>query len=138
MPSTREKLILPDCCWNLGEFGPFFQSFSYSTDFLNVRVDPTFACEGPSQTEGKKVTPLQLAVERDSQNERGEMLSLLAEFSEMPNDIKLFRLSKLMNKVEKSKERREEFKKILSSLPVELVRILASIGISYFSSGEQH
>ena len=33
MPSTREKLILPDCCWNLGEFGPFFQSFSYSTDF---------------------------------------------------------------------------------------------------------
>ena len=81
---------------------------------------------------------MQLAVECDSKNERGEMLSLLAEFTEMPNDIKLFRLSKLMNKAEKSKERREEFKKILSSMPVELVRLFAKIGMSYFWSGEQH
>ena len=81
---------------------------------------------------------MQLAVECDSQNERGEMLSLLAEFTEMPNDIKLFRLSKLMNKAEKSKERREEFKKILSSLPVELVRLFAKIGMSHFWSGERH
>ena len=81
---------------------------------------------------------MQLAVERDAQNERGEMLSLLAEFTEMPNDIKLFRLSKLMNKVEQKSKEREEFKKILSSLPVDLVRLLASIGISYFSPGEQH
>ena len=81
---------------------------------------------------------MQLAVECDSQNERGEMLSLLAEFTEMPNDIKLFRLSKLMNKVEQKSKEREEFKKILSSLPVELVRLFAKIGMSFFSSGEQH
>ena len=123
---------------SLGRFSSLSHILQIFAFLLNVRVDPTFACEGPSQTEGKKVTPMQLAVECDSQNERGEMLSLLAEFTEMPNDIKLFRLSKLMNKAEKSKERREEFKKILSSLPVELVRLLASIGISYFSPGEQH
>ena len=117
---------------SLGRFSSLSHILQIFALLLNVRVDPTFACEGPSQTEGKKVTPMQLAVECDSQ------LSLLAEFTEMPNDIKLFRLSKLMNKAEKSKERREEFKKILSSLPVELVRLLASIGISYFSPGEQH
>ena len=75
---------------------------------------------------------MELAVECEAQNERGEMLSLLAEFTEMPNDIKLFRLSKLMNKVEKSKERREEFKKILSSLPVELVRLLLRLACISF------
>ena len=82
---------------------------------------------------------MELAVECDSQNdEKGEMLSLLAEFTEMPNDIKLFRLSKLMNKVDQKSKEREEFKKILSSLPVELVRLFAKIGMSFFLSGEQH
>ena len=82
---------------------------------------------------------MELAVECDSQNdEKGEMLSLLAEFTEMPDNIKLFRLSKLMNKVDQKSKEREEFKKILSSLPVELVRLLAKIGISNFLSGEQH
>ena len=123
---------------SLGRFSSLSHILQIFAFLLNVRVDPTFACEGPSQTEGKKVTPMQLAVECDSKNERGEMLSLLAEFTEMPDNIKLFRLSKLMNKVEQKSKEREEFKKILSSMPVELVRLFAKIGMSYFWSGEQH
>ena len=62
---------------------------------------------------------------------RGEMLALLAEFTEMPDEIKLYYLSKLMHKDQNKAKEREEFKKILSSLPAELVSLLASIGMSY-------
>ena len=81
---------------------------------------------------------MEVAVEWDSTYERGEMLALLSKFTEMPDHIKLFHLSKLMNKGQLIKAKdREEFKKILSSLPVELVN-LTSIGMSYFLSGEHH
>ena len=62
---------------------------------------------------------------------RGEMLALLAEFTEMPDEIKLYYLSKLMHKDQNKAKEREEFKKILSSLPAELVSLLASIGMCY-------
>ena len=70
---------------------------------------------------------LQLLV--DAENPNDEMLCLLAEFTEMPHHIKLVYLSKLMYKCEcwghvhdKAKAR-EDFRKILSSLPVELVSL---------------
>ena len=69
---------------------------------------------------------------------RGEMLALLAEFTEMPDEIKLYYLSKLMHKDQNKAKEREEFKKILSSLPAELVSLLASIGMSYLFLGEHH
>ena len=54
----------------------------------------------------------------------GEMIALLAQFTEMPDDIKLFQLSKLMHKSQQKTKDTEEFKKILSSLSVELVSVL--------------
>ena len=54
----------------------------------------------------------------------GEMLALLAQFTEMPDDIKLFQLSKMMHTSQQKTKEMEEFKKILSSLPVELVSAL--------------
>jgi len=90
---------------------------------MDVRVDPTYSCEGASQTEGKKLTPMEVAVEWDPSFDegRGELLALLAEFTEMPDQIKLYYLSKLMHKEQNKAKEREEFKKILSSLSVELV-----------------
>ena len=74
--------------------------------------------------EDKTVTPMDIAAER----EREEMISLLAEFTEMPDHVKLIYLSKLMYKGEDKAKEREEFKNILGSLPVELVS-LQSIAI---------
>ena len=78
---------------------------------------------------------VQLLVDADNAND--EMLRLLAEFTEMPDHIKLVYLSKLMYKGEcwgyshdKAKAR-EDFQKILSTLPVELVS-LQSINMTYF------
>ena len=70
---------------------------------------------------------LQLLVDADNAND--EMLCLLAEFTEMPDHIKLVYLSKLMYKgecwgyVQDKAKAREDFRKILSSLPVELVSL---------------
>ena len=69
--------------------------------------------------EGKPSTPMDIAVE----NENEEMLRLLADFTEMPDHIKLCHLSKLMNRGQQKAKEKEEFKKILSSLSVELVRL---------------
>ena len=69
--------------------------------------------------EGNTVTPMDIAVEREQE----EMISLLAEFTEMPDHVKLFYLSKLMYKGEDKAKEREEFKSILSSLSVELVSL---------------
>jgi len=78
-------------------------------------VDPTAVCEG------KTASPMEIALEKENE----EMLCLLAKFTEMPDLCKLFYLSKLMHKGrdnlgEKAKAR-EDFQKILSSLPVQLV-----------------
>ena len=65
-----------------------------------------------------------------AENENEEMLRLLADFTEMPDHIKLYHLSKLMYRANWRKVRgepeakeKEEFKKILSSLSVELVSL---------------
>ena len=57
------------------------------------------------------------------EEERVEIFSLLAEFTEIPGPIKLFLLSKLMYKGENEAKEKEEFKKLLSSLSVELVSL---------------
>ena len=57
------------------------------------------------------------------EEERVEIFSLLAEFTEIPDPIKLFLLSKLMYKGENQAKEREEFKNLLSSLSVELVSL---------------
>ena len=72
--------------------------------------------------EDNTATLMDIAVERESE----EMISLLAEFTEMPDPVKLFYLSKLMYKGEN--KAKEKFKNILSSLSVELVS-LPSIAI---------
>ena len=74
--------------------------------------------------EDNTATLMDIAVERESE----EMISLLAEFTEMPDPVKLFYLSKLMYKGENKAKEREKFKNILSSLSVELVS-LRSIAI---------
>ena len=56
-----------------------------------------------------------------SYTEGEEIFNLLAEFTEMPDPIKLFLLSMLMYKGENKDKEREEFKNLLSSLTVELV-----------------
>ena len=57
------------------------------------------------------------------EEERVEIFSLLAEFTELPGPIMLFLLSKLMLKGENEAKEMEEFKNLLSSLSVELVSL---------------
>ena len=90
-----------------------------------IRVDPTAVCEGNT------VTPMDIAAQSipsHPSKEREEMISLLAEFTEMSDPVKLFYLSKLMYKGENKAKEKEKFKNILSSLSVELVS-LPSIAI---------
>ena len=49
------------------------------------------------------------------------MVAILAEFTEVPDDVKLEGLSKLMYFNEKE-ETQEKFRKLLGLLPVDLVR----------------
>ena len=99
-------------------------------------MDPTAVSE--SRKERPMDYALQLLVDADNPND--EMLCLLAEFTEMPEHIKLVYLSKLMYKGEcwgysqdKAKAR-EDFRKILSSLPVELVSLALLFGCDGISS----
>merc|ERR1719352_1380443 len=83
---------------------------------MEFGVDPNAVCEG------KPVTPMEYARTWNiEEEERVEIFSLLAEFTEIPDPIKLFLLSKLMYKGENEAKEREEFKNLLSSLSVELV-----------------
>ena len=84
-----------------------------------ARVDPAAVCEE------KTPKPMEIAAE----GEKDELLQLLAEFTEMPDHIKLYRLSKLMYKGEEKSN--EEFQKTLSSLSVKLVSV-QSIGMLCF------
>ena len=88
---------------------------------FDVRVDPTAVCEG------KTKTPMDYAAEK----ENVEMISLLAEFTEMPDHIKLFCLSKLMYKSENKAKEKEEFKNLLSSLSFALVSPLHCLTCIY-------
>ena len=55
-----------------------------------------------------------------SEKSSPEMLRLLGKFTDMPNNIKLFHLSTLMT----TDDTKEEFRDMLCSLPVELVRFI--------------
>ena len=69
--------------------------------------------------EDKKTIPMEIAASR---NDGGEMLKILAEFTEIPDSAKLVELSKLMSLNYEVESEKEQFKKLLNSLPVELVR----------------
>lgn len=73
--------------------------------------------------EGKTETPMDIAAEGG----REEMISLMAEFTEMPDHVKLLYLSMLMYKGEQKAKEREEFKNILSSMSVDLVGRLSVV-----------
>jgi len=89
--------------------------YDWTKDFVKILleygVDPTAVCQE------NKATPMEITVA----GERDEILRLLAEFTEMPEHIKFYYLSKLMYKGQDKAKEKEEFKKILSSLSVELV-----------------
>ena len=54
-----------------------------------------------------------------------ELLNILSKFTEIPDKVKLVQLSHLMYKSEKpKKERGVEFKTLLTSLPIDLVKFL--------------
>ena len=50
-----------------------------------------------------------------------EVLNVLAEFTEIPDKVKLLRLYKLMHSDDNVEKAKEEFQSILRSLPVDLV-----------------
>ena len=77
------------------------------------RVDPCAACED------KKTIPMEIAASR---NDGGEMLKILAEFTEIPDSAKLVELSKLMSLNCEVESEKEQFKNLLGTLPVDLVR----------------
>ena len=79
---------------------------------LSLRVDPTAVCEE------KKDTPMEISA--SSEKSSPEMRRLLGKFTEMPLLVKFFHLSTLMSLA--TKEAKEEFRDMLGSLPVELVR----------------
>ena len=54
-------------------------------------------------------------------DDKKEVLAILEEFTEIPVSAKLEHLSRLMYR-EESKEAKEEFQKLLSTLPIKSVR----------------
>ena len=79
---------------------------------LFLRVDPTAACKE------NRETPIEI-----SKKSSTEMRRLLSKFTEMPEHIKLHHLSELMFNNEEKDNVKEEFKEILGTLPVKLVRL---------------
>ena len=66
----------------------------------------------------QKGTPLEIAVS----NRSLEMLNILAEFTEITNDVKLSKLSMLIAHSGDEKEATEDFQRTLQTLPLEMVR----------------
>ena len=91
-------------CWRMGEF----ENLNPVQTFL--RVDPT-------ATTDNRPTPIELAVSGN----HNEVLKILLEYTEMPNKLKLPHLAKLMNADDE--EAKAEFKKMLSTMPLDLVRV---------------
>ena len=90
------------------------------------RADPCAVSKDNNQT------PWQIAVSRDDQ---GEMLSILKEFATLPDSVKFEALSQLVYIDNSEGEwRKEQFKKLLESLPVDLVRAYIVYYIFYSSS----
>ena len=94
-------------CWNSGEIKGFVLA---NQRCFSLRVDPTAVCEE------KKDTPMEISV--SSEKSSPEMRRLLGKFTETPLLVKFFHLSTLMA----IDEAKEEFRDMLGSLPVELVR----------------
>ena len=108
------------CYWNLG--GSNFQPTIFYSWLL--RVDPSALPDSGQQSrEWTADTPMEIAVERNLP----DMFKILAEFTEIPDKVKLLQLSKMMqsssDNVENSKE---EFQSILSTLPADLVSLFFS------------
>ena len=70
-------------------------------------------------TEKNDSTPMEIA-SRDE--DRVVVLSILGEFIEIPDSVKIEILSKLMYSTAYKETKKEQFQKLLSSLPLELVR----------------
>ena len=83
----------------------------------NLNPVQTFLRVDPTATTNNRSTPIELAV---SGNHK-EVLKILLEYTEMPNELKLAHLAKLMNADDE--EAKAMFKKMLSTMPLELVRV---------------
>ena len=77
---------------------------------LTLRVDPTYSKDNR--------TPMRIAL---TQDDGGEMVSVLTEFPTMPDSVKLEALSILMWNLDREREKKL-FHKLLGSLPLQLVR----------------
>ena len=66
----------------------------------------------------QKGTPLEIAVSSRSL----EMLNILAEFTEITDDVKMSKLSMLIAHSGDGKEATEDFQRTLQTLPLEMVR----------------
>jgi len=85
---------------------------NFVRDLLEFGVDPTAVCEDVRET------PMEISISRDTA-QLLEIRRLLAKYTEMPDNVKLFHLSTLMFRGEATDL--EEFRSMLGSLPVELV-----------------
>ena len=93
-------------------------------------MDPTAVCDGDVKWD----TPMEIAATRG----HSEVLKILAEFTEIPDKVKLIQMSLLMNS-DKPKRSKEKFQSMLESLPVDLVStFVAAYPQFLFCSGEQH
>ena len=93
------------------------------------RVDPTFR-----DTDRTKDPPLKIAMERNriSRTDNGEMVAILTEYPTIPGVDKLRALEHFYDRKQK-----EQFLKLLGSLPVEMVRayfFMHGVNYSYFIS----
>ena len=89
----------------------------YQILLVFFRADPSVVPDGKTEADFCRETPIQIAVSEDL----SAVLDILKEFTELPDNVKLVQLSKLMcssGDVEKSKE---EFQDLLHSLPLDLV-----------------
>ena len=83
----------------------------------NLNPVQTFLRVDPTATTDNRSTPIELA----ASGRNNEVLKILLEYTEMPNELKLPHLAKLMNA--DNEEAKAEFKKMLSTMPLDLVRV---------------
>ena len=88
-------------------------------------------CENASSSISS--TPLEIAAKEDS----GEMLNILGEFIKIADSVKIEKLSGLMYlRDEYEEEAKEQFRVLLSSLPLDLVREIHECVKFELDSGE--
>ena len=83
----------------------------------NLNPVQTFLRVDPTATTNNRLTPIELAVSGSD----NEVLKILLEYTEMPNELKLAHLAKLMNADDE--EAKAMLKKMLSTMPLDLVRV---------------